>query len=150
MKDVDESTIQKLIDAGYDVRTPHPETLRRRAQREKRVFPVISRSGRTYVEQSGREYGEGVEDQRDADAGSWGVGQAVRRDLEPMTVAVAKEVKRIYEVHGWTQNDNGKWTAELGRLLTNEDLDREYPDYPYRIGDYCRTQQGRAYRPETY
>jgi len=150
MKHIDESTIQDIIDAGYDVRRPHPETIRRREQQAQRVFPVISRSGRTRVEASGREHGEGVKDQRDADAGYWRVSQAVRRDLEPITVAAAKEVKRIYEVHGWTQNEHGKWKAELGSLLTNEDLDRDYPDYPYRIGDYCRTQQGRAYRPETY
>lgn len=81
----------------------------------------------------------------------WRVGAAVRRDLEPMTVAVDGVVERIYEVHAWNQDtESGKWIADLGRSLTNAELDKTWPDYPYRLGDPCPTLRGRAYRPESY
>lgn len=131
---------------------PDTGTVRRRQHRSKRVFPVISRSGRTYREATGRLYGEtGPASQRQADAGFWRVGAAVRRDLLPMTVAVGGTVRRIWEVAGWTQDsETGKWVADLVRQLNDADLEAGWPDYPYRIGDDCPTTQGRAYRPETY
>lgn len=128
-----------------------PGTIRRRAQRGGRVFPVISRSGRAYREDGGRPYGElEPAQQMQADAGHWRVGQAVRRDCLPMTVAVRGRVERIYEVLGWQSDEAGKWVAELGRLLSDRDLQRLYPDYPYRHGDECPTRKGGAYRPEMY
>lgn len=132
--------------------TPHRSTRLRHAAKSQRVFPVISRSGRTYYEDNGRTYGETEPHlQKQADAKYWLVGAAVRRDLEPMTVAVDGVVQRIYEVFGWTQDsESGKWMADLGRSLTDADLDQSWPDYPYRIGDSCRTLRGRAYRPESY
>lgn len=137
--------------AGYEVRKPHASTERRRKQRAGRTFPVIARSGRSYVEDDGRRYGElSGSEQRQADAGYWRVGQAVRSDLEPMTVSVKGTVVRILEVLGWEQDPGGKWVADLGRTLTDDDLDREFPDYPYRLGDDCPTRAGGAYRPETY
>lgn len=136
---------------GYELRRPHPSTLRRRRSARRRPFPVISRSDRSYQEPEGRQYGEGVPDQRDADAGYWRAGREVREACEPMTVAVGGTVRRIYDVTGWTQDPNsGKWRASLGAALTDDDLDREHPDYPYRHGDPCPTHRGRAYRPEWY
>lgn len=132
--------------------SPHRSTVLRRAAKAKRVFPVISRSGRTFYEANGRSYGETAPHlQKQADAGYWIVGEAVRRDLEPMTVAVDGVVRRIYEVLDWKQDpSSGKWVADLGRLLTDADLNQSWPNYPYRSGDHCPTMRGRAYRPESY
>lgn len=136
--------------AGAEVTVPHSSTLRRREQREKRNIAVISRSGRAYRQEDGRVYGEvSPAEQRQADAGAWRVNGAIREDLLPMTVAVGGTVRRIHEVLDWEPNGK-KWVANLGRELTNADLDREWPDYPYRIGDDCPTRVGGAYRPETY
>lgn len=66
-----------------------------------------------------------------------------------MTVAVAGEVKRIYEVLEWVP-DGAKWRAVLGGTLTSDQLDANYPGYPYRVGDSCPTRRGGAYRPENY
>ena len=131
---------------------PHRSTRLRRQARQGRTFPVISRSGRTYRDDDGRPYGEvDCAHQQQADAMYWGVGEAVRRDLEPMTIAVDGTVKRIRLVTAWTYHpDSGKWIAEFGPELDNATLDRDYPDYPYRIGDDCPTRRGGAYRPETY
>lgn len=150
--------IKALEAAGHPVSevqpdpAPHRSTRLRRAAKAQRVFPVISRSGRTYYEANGRSYGETAPHlQKQADEKYWRVGAAVRRDLEPMTVAVDGKVKRIYEVDAWTQHaGSGKWIAHLSNQLTNADLDRNWPDYPYRIGDDCPTLRGRAYRPESY
>lgn len=135
---------------GFDVRSVHQSTEYRRRLRTERVFPVIARSGRTYIQDNGRRYGEvSAPEQRQADAGAWRAGEAVRAQCEPMTVSVAGEVERIYEVLGW-HKDGYKWVAELGRELSDADLDARYPDYPYRHGDDCPTRKGGAYRPETY
>lgn len=89
--------------------------------------------------------------QRQADAGFWRVGEAVREACLPMTVTVAGTVERIYEVNGWSRDPGSrKWVADLGELLTDGDLDSRYPDYPYRHGGECPTRGGGAYRPETY
>lgn len=132
--------------------SPHRSTVLRRTAKTQRVFPVISRSGRTFYETNGRSYGETEPHlQKQADAGYWFVGAAVRRDLEPMTVAVDGVVRRIYEVHGWVQDPaTRKWVADLGRLLTDGDLAQSWPSYPYRNGYPCHTLRGRAYRPESY
>lgn len=136
--------------AGADVRIPHSSTQRRREQRSKRNIAVISRSGRTYKQENGRLYGEVTpEGQRQADAGAWRANSAIRTDRLPLTIAVGGTVRRIYEVFDWN-SDGKKWTADLGAELSNADLDRDFPDFPYRIGDDCPTRMGGAYRPETY
>lgn len=137
---------------GAPIDPPHRSTRLRREARDGRVFPVVSRSGRSYREATGRIYGEvSPAQQRQADAGYWRVGTAVRDACEPMTVAVAGKVERIYEVRGWIRDSaSGKWVADLGRRLTNDELDRLYPEYPYREGHECPTRRGGAYRPETY
>ncbi|MFC6013102.1 hypothetical protein [Nocardia lasii] len=145
-----EDLIAELEKRGYEVHRPHPTTLARRKQRTNRTFPVISRSGRSYVATNGRLYGEiSPNQQRQADAGYWRVGEAIRAANLPMTVAVAGTVERIYEVNSWSPHGD-KWVAALGALLTDNDLDTRYPDYPYRYGDDCPTRNGGAYRPETY
>jgi len=102
------------------------------------------------MQDDGRRYGEvSPAEQRQADAGSWRAGQAVRDQCEPMTIGVAGTVRRIYEVNGW-RRDGHKWVADLGRALTDADLDAHHPDYPYRHGDACPTRRGGAYRPETF
>ena len=116
---------------------------------------MISRSGRRYREADGRWYGEVPgNNQLQADAGAWRAGEAVRAACEPMTVAVGGVVKRIYEVLGWHQEPGqAKWTAELGRELDDDALDRDYPDYPYRRSGHraeCEPRKGGAYRPEYY
>ena len=144
--------IELLRAEGYEITRPDPSTLRRRQQRDpgQRAIAVISRSGRTYRQDDGRTYGEVTPPkQKQADAGAWRVNARVREHCEPLTVAVAGTVKRIYEVHAWKPH-GAKWTADLGDEMTNEDLDRNYPDYPYRLGDDCPTRQGGAYRPEFY
>lgn len=140
-----------LIEAtGAEVRFPHPSTQRRRQQRSHRNIAVISRSGRAYQQPDGRIYGEvSPAEQRQADAGSWRANAAIRADLLPLTVAVGGTVQRIYEVNDW-HRDGKKWVADLGSELTNADLDSNYPDFPYRVGDDCPTRGGGAYRPETY
>lgn len=136
--------------AGADVRIPHSSTQRRREQRSKRNIAVISRSGRTYKQENGRLYGEVTpEEQRQADAGAWRANSAIRADRLPLTIAVGGTVRRIYEVFDWN-SDGKKWTADLGAELSNADLDRDFPDFPYRLGDDCPTRMGGAYRPETY
>ncbi|WP_300265503.1 hypothetical protein [Microbacterium sp.] len=142
-----------LEEHGQPITPAHSSTKHRRLARAKRPFPVIARSGRHYREANGRRYGElpAGTDQRQADARYWRVGAAVRDACEPMTVSVGGTVQRIYEVRGWYQEPGQtKWTADLGRLLTDEDLDRDYPDYPYRYGNECKTSGGGAYRPEYY
>lgn len=142
-----------LAEHGLPAPAPHRSTrLRRQARAGGRIFPVISRSGRMYRQSDGRLYGEApAPDQRQADAGHWGVGAAVREACEPMTVAVGGTVQRIYEIRGWGKDAaSGKWIAELGQLLADADLDRDYPSYPYRNGDSCPTRRGGAYRPESY
>lgn len=135
---------------GADVRVPHSSTQRRRIQRTHRNIAVISRSGRAFRQDDGRVYGEvAPTEQRQADAGAWRVNAAIRNDCLPLTVAVGGKVRRIYEVLAWNP-DGKKWTATLGADLLNADLDRDYPDFPYRIGDDCPTRKGGAYRPETY
>ena len=142
--------IAALEAMGYEVRRPHPSTLTRRRHRQQRTFAVISRSGKAYTASDGTEYGEvSAAQQRRSDAGVWRAGKAVRDELLPMTVAVGGIVKRIYEVNGWHQVDS-KWEAELGPMLSNDELDANYPDYPYRLGDSCPTRIGGAYRPESY
>lgn len=145
-------TIELLRAQGYEITVPDPSTLRRRQQRDpgQRAIAVISRSGRAYRQDDGRTYGEvDPPEQRQADAGAWRVNAAVREHCEPLTVAVRGTVKRIYEVRDW-HPDGPKWNADLGQELTNDDLDRDYPDFPYRVGDKCLTRVGGAYRPEFY
>lgn len=139
-----------LESVGAEVRVPHRTTQQRRAQRTSRNIAVISRSGRSYRQDDGRVYGEvDIANQRQADAGAWRANAAIRADCLPLVVGVAGETKRIWEVLSW-HPDGKKWTAELGRLLTDEELDEEYPDLPYRYGSPCPTRRGGAYRPETY
>lgn len=136
--------------SGADVRVPHSSTQRRRQQRSHRNIAVISRSGRAYRQDDGRVYGEvSPSEQRQADAGAWRANAAIRADRLPLTIAVGGTVHRIYEVHDW-HPEGKKWVADLGAELTNADLDRDYPDFPYRLGNDCPTRQGGAYRPETY
>lgn len=137
---------------GVPAPAPHRSTVLRRQAKQGRSFPVISRSGRAYRQSDGRLYGElNSSDQRQADARYWRVGIAVRQALEPMTVAVKGKVERIYEVRDWyLEPGQTKWTADLGRSLTDDELDLRYPNYPYRIGDDCPTRRGSAYRPEVY
>ena len=140
-------------EAAAIIAEPAESTIRRRLEKEKRPFPIISRGKRRYVSSDGRRFGAlySEEEQRDSDSRYWRAGKAVREACQPMTVAEGGIVKRIYEVHGWHQEQNQtKWTAELGDALTNEELDKHYPDYPYRIGDDCPTQGGGAYRPGYY
>jgi len=145
-----EDLIAEMARRGLEVRKPHPATEYRRRLREQRVFPVIARSGRTYIQPNGRRYGEtSPAEQRQADAGWWRAGAEVRDQCEPMTVSVAGAVARIYAVNGW-RKDGAKWLADLGPELSDADLDATYPDYPYRRGDSCPTRKGGAYRPETY
>lgn len=135
---------------GAEVRIPHSSTQRRREQRNSRNIAVISRSGRAFRQKDGRVYGEvSPEEQRQADAGAWRANAAIRADCLPMTIAVGGAVRRIYEVQGWGPVGK-KWVADLGAELSDADLDRDYPDYPYRIGDDCPTHGGGAYGPETY
>lgn len=145
-----DALVSELQRRGFDVRNVHPSTEYRRRLRAERAFPVIARSGRTYMQDNGRRYGEvSAAEQRQADAGSWRAGQEVREQSSPMTVSVAGKVERIYEVNSWHKNGH-KWQADLGRELSDSDLDSDYPDYPYRHGDACPTRKGGAYRPETY
>lgn len=142
-----------LLEAhGMPLPTPHASTVHRRRAKTERAFPVISRSGRRYTQPDGRTYGETEPaDQRQADAGYWRVGVGVRNACEPMTVAVGGIVKRIYQVQDWLPEPGGsKWIADLGPELSDDDLDRDYPDYPYRRGRACETRKGGAYRPEYY
>lgn len=135
---------------GADVRIPHPSTQRRRQQRAKHNIAVVSRSGRSYRQDDGRVYGEVASaEQRQADAGAWRANAAIRAEALPLTIAVGGTVRRIYEVRTWSP-DGKKWTADLGGELTSADLDRNYPGFPYRVGDDCPTKGGGAYRPETY
>lgn len=148
--------IELLEEHGMAPPAPHRSTRLRRQARWGRLFPVISRSGRTYKDDDGRPFGEVDSAQQcQADARYWGVGAAVRAALEPMTVSVGGTVKRIREVTAWTQcPESGKWIASFGRTFEsaedNAALDLLYPDYPYRIGDDCPTRQGGAYWPESY
>lgn len=148
--------IALLAQHGMPPAAPHRSTRLRRQAKQGRVLPVISRSGRTYKDDDGRPYGEvDSQHQIQADAMYWGVGEAVRRDLEPMTIAVDGTVKRIREVTDWDYHaGTGKWIAKFGQSFVSEadnaSLDSLYPDYPYRIGDDCPTRRGGAYRPETY
>lgn len=145
-----EDLVAELERRGLEVRRVHQSTEYRRKLRTQRVFPVIARSGRAYIEDTGRPYGEvGASQQRQADAGSWRAGQAVRDQCEPMTVSVTGTVERIYKVNSWAKKGR-KWVADLGPELSDADLDAHYPDYPYRRGDDCPTRVGGAYRPETY
>lgn len=141
-----------LAAAGIPVAPPARSTVLRRQAKQARPFPVISRSGRKFRDPDGRPYGEiGAAEQRQADAGFWRVGPLIRKAKEPMTVAVGGTVQRIYEVHDWEQDEESrKWVATLGRTLSDDELDQEFPDYPYRIGAKCPTAGGGAYRPETY
>lgn len=142
-----------LLEAnGMPLPIAHVSTKHRRLAKTHRAFPVISRSGRSYREPSGRNYGKTVPAlQRQADARYWRVSVGVRDACEPMTVAVGGVVERIYEVKGWyLEPGQTKWTADLGLELSDADLDREYPDYPYRRGMQCPTRKGGAYRPEYY
>lgn len=135
---------------GADVRIPHPSTQRRRQQRSRHNIAVVSRSGRSYRQDDGRVYGEVTSaEQRQADAGAWRANAAIRAEALPLTIAVGGTVRRIYEVRAWSP-DGKKWTADLGVELTGADLDRDYPGFPYRVGDDCPTRGGGAYRPETY
>lgn len=135
---------------GADVSMPHRSTQQRRAQRAHSNIAVISRRARSYRQPDGRVYGEVTpEEQRQSDAGSWRANKAIRDDCLPLVIAVDGTVQRIYEVNGWTLNGK-KWDAELGDALTNDELDRYYPELPYRIGDDCPTRRGGAYRPEVY
>lgn len=137
--------------AGADVTLPHPSTQRRREQRTRRNIAVISRSGRAFQQEDGRVYGEvSPEEQRQADAGSWKSNPGIRNDCLPLTIAVGGTVRRIYEVFSWEPDGGKKWVADLGKELSNADLDRDYPEFPYRIGDDCPTRKGGAWRPETY
>lgn len=139
-----------LEEAGAEVRVPDTSTVRRRQQREYNAIAVISRSGRAYRQDDGRVYGEvSPEEQRQSDAGPWRANAAIRRDCLPITIAVGGTVERIWEVNGWYKNGK-KWSADLGPQLANDDLDRDYSDFPYRIGDECPTRRGGAYRPEYY
>lgn len=135
---------------GADVRIPHPSTQRRRQQRSRHNIAVVSRSGRSYRQDDGRVYGEVTSaEQRQADAGAWRANAAIRAEALPLTIAVGGTVRRIYEVRAWSP-DGKKWTADLGAELADADLDRDYPGFPYRVGDDCPTRGGGAYRPETY
>ncbi|MDN6148847.1 MAG: hypothetical protein L0I94_08420 [Yaniella sp.] len=139
-----------LEDTGAEIRIPHSSTVRRRHQKKNRAVAVISRSGRAYRQEDGRVYGEvDSANQRQSDAGPWPANVAIRRDCLPITIAVGGQVRRVYEVHDWYRNGK-KWSANLGREINNEILDRVYPDFPYRIGDDCPTRRGGAYRPEYY
>ena len=139
-----------LVSTGAEVRVPHSSTVRRRERRSHRTIAVISRSGRSYRKVDGRVYGEvSPEEQRQSDAGPWRVNSAIREQLLPLTIAVGGVVQRIYEVKGWDRM-GVKWYADLGRELTSADLDRDYPGFPYRVGDDCPTAGSGAYRPETY
>lgn len=136
--------------AGADVSMPHLSTQRRREQRTKRNIAVVSRSGRAFRQKNGRVYGEvSPVEQRQSDAGSWKSNPGIRADCLPLTIAVGGTVRRIYEVFAW-KPDGKKWVADLGQELSNADLDRDHPDFPYRIGDNCPTRKGGAWRPETY
>lgn len=137
---------------GMPLPTGHVSTKHRRLAKTMRAFPVISRSGRQYKQADGRTYGETTpSQQRQADARYWRAGIAVREACEPMTVAVGGIVERIYKVNDWyLESGETKWTADLGSELSDEDLDRHYPDYPYRRGYECPTRKGGAYRPEYY
>lgn len=119
--------------------------------RPDRQFLVINRTGTVYVEPSGRAYGELDNDQRQADAGYWSTNPNVRASCEPLTVAVNDEVQRIYEVHAWHPYGE-KWVAELGRSLTNAELDQHWGDYPFRIGSYCPPSPNppKAHYPKPY
>lgn len=137
---------------GMPLPAAHVSTKHRRLAKTMRPFPVISRSGRRYKQADGRAYGETTpSQQRQADARYWRAGVAVRDACEPMTVAVSGVVERIYEVKGWfLEPDQTKWTADLGPEISDGDLNRLYPDYPYRRSSECPTRKGGAYRPEYY
>lgn len=135
---------------GADVNIPHRSTQQRRAQRDHNNIAVISRRARSYRQEDGRVYGEVTPDeQRQSDAGAWRANQAIRNDCLPLVIAVDGTVERIYEVNDWSPVGK-KWEADLGAELSNQALDRDYPDFPYRLGDDCPTRRGGAYRPEVY
>lgn len=94
----------------------------------------------------------GSPDQRQADAGHWRVGTAVREQCRPLAVAVDGIVARIYAVEGWRAIDDDRryWSADLGPALTDDELAALDTDYPLHVGDPLPTHKGGAYRPIWY
>lgn len=150
----DTMTIAEARATGrYDITQPDSSTVRRRQQREAgHAILVVSRRNRAYRQGDGRTYGEvDPAEQTQADAGAWFTNPSIRRDLLPMPVAVEGIVSRIWEVLDWERvPGTTKWAATFGRQLTDAELDREYPDFPYRHGDPCPTKNGRGHYPQYY
>lgn len=145
------STREAAAYAGVDRSTIH-----RQRARSVAVAPTISRRSRTRVDAAtGRRYGElpaGSPDQRQADAGHWRVGAAVREQCRPLAVAVDGIVARIYPVGGWQPIDDDRryWSPDLGPACTDVELAVLDADYPLHVGDPLPTHKGGAYRPIWY
>ncbi|MGP9760958.1 hypothetical protein [Corynebacterium sp. AOP12-C2-36] len=135
---------ERSVEVAADSSLPSTKVLNSRAQ----VWPTIARRGIEHVE-SDRErvYGATTDpiQQRQADAGYWRAGEAIREQCLPLIVSEDGIVVRAWSVNEWSQNEYGKWAADLGRALDNSDL--EELRSPLLIGDALPTAGQTAFWP---